>query len=63
MTNFENLKSMSIDDFALFLTAERTRMVESAFKAVNKEIPPAMILGCAMVIRTWLEAEVEEDGR
>lgn len=63
MTNFENLKSMSIDDFALFLTAERTRMAESAFKAVNKEVPPEMILGCAMVIRTWLEAEVEDDGR
>lgn len=63
MTNHEKLKSLSIDDFALFLANERKQMIESAFEAIGKEIPPEMVLGCVIVIRTWLEAEVVDDGR
>lgn len=63
MTNHEMLKSLSIDDFALFLANERKRMTESALEIIGKEIPPEIELACVIVIRTWLEAEVAEDGR
>lgn len=60
MTNHEMLKSLSIDDFALFLANERKRMFESALETIGKEIPPEMVLAVVIVVRTWLEAEVAD---
>lgn len=62
MTNHEMLKSLSIDDFALFLASERKRMFEAALETIGKEIPPEIELACVIVIRTWLEAEVADNG-
>ena len=60
MTNFEKLKSMSVDEFAEFLAAERLTMIEPIAKQFNFEIPAQLATACAIVIRTWLEKESEE---
>ena len=59
MTNYELLRSLSIEEMAKFLESETTRMAQPVYDLCGYGIHPQIIYARRL---EWLKSEVEEYG-